>query len=233
MLRQGLRQFGSGFSCLPPYNPDTSSQYVNMTLASLVLRARFDPIKDVLDRVLAGLGLLMLLPALALLALAIKLGSRGPVFFIQERVGKHGRHFGIIKLRTMVQNAEQDTGPIWARAGDSRVTRLGRFLRATHLDEAPQLINVLRGEMSLVGPRPERPFFVDQFRIHVQGYERRLEVKPGITGLAQVSGTYDETMRDVERKLRYDLLYIKRMCLMTDVAILFLTVRCLTGRGAR
>lgn len=204
-----------------------------MPLASLVLRARFDLLKDFLDRFLAGLGLLMLLPVLALLALAIKLGSRGPVFFVQERVGRGGKNFGIIKLRTMVMNAEADTGPIWARVNDPRITRLGRFLRATHLDEAPQLINILRGEMSLVGPRPERPFFVDQFKVQVQDYEKRLDVKPGITGLAQVSGHYDETVRDVERKLRYDLLYIKRMCLMTDVAIIFLTVRCLTGRGTR
>lgn len=204
-----------------------------MAFASLVLRVRFDPIKDFLDRSLAVLGLLMLLPVLAVLAIAVKLTSRGPVFFVQERVGRNGRHFGIIKLRTMCLNAEQDTGPIWARAQDPRVTRLGRFLRATHLDEAPQLINVLKGDMSLVGPRPERPFFVEQFRAEVPGYAKRLEVKPGITGLAQVSGHYDETIRDVERKLRYDLLYIQRMCLMTDMAILFLTVRCLTGRGAR
>lgn len=204
-----------------------------MPLLSLVLRARFDLMKGVLDRTLAAIGLVMLLPVLALLALAIKCTSRGPVFFVQERVGKGGKLFGIIKLRTMVVNAEQDTGPIWARHNDPRVTSLGRFLRATHLDEAPQLINVIGGDMSLVGPRPERPFFVEQFSDKLPDYQRRLDVKPGITGLAQVSGHYDETDRDVERKLRYDLLYIKRMCLMTDVAILFLTVRCLTGRGAR
>jgi lipopolysaccharide/colanic/teichoic acid biosynthesis glycosyltransferase len=203
-----------------------------MTLASLVLRSRFGLVKEILDRTLAALGLIMLMPVLGLLAIIIKCTSRGPVFFTQERVGKGGKHFGIIKLRTMVVNAEHDTGPVWASANDPRITAIGRFLRTTHLDEAPQLINVFRGDMSLVGPRPERPFFVEQFRTKVRGYERRLEVKPGITGLAQVSSNYDETLRDVQKKLAYDLKYIQRGCLLTDLAIIAMTFRCLTGRGA-
>lgn len=189
--------------------------------------------KEVSDRVLALLALIVLLPVLAILALLVKLTSRGPVFFRQQRVGQFGRPFHILKLRTMVLDAESKTGPIWAVDNDPRVTRIGRFLRLSHLDEIPQLINVLIGHMSLVGPRPERPVFVAQFRRQIPNYEDRLLVKPGITGLAQVYHSYDATLRDVRKKLAYDLLYIKRMCMMTDVIILFLTVRCLTGRGAK
>jgi len=132
----------------------------------------------------------------------------------------------------MVCNAEQGSGPVWARANDPRITRFGRFLRNSHFDEVPQLINILRGEMALVGPRPERPVFVDQFKSQIPGYADRLLVKPGITGLAQVYHHYDETLRDVRRKLAYDLLYVKKMCLMVDIAIIFLTFRRLTGKGA-
>ncbi len=204
-----------------------------MTLASLVLRRRFVLLKDVLDRALAIVGLVLLLPILAGFALAIKLSSPGPVFFVQKRVGKDGKIFGIIKLRTMVMDAEQATGPVWAQENDPRITPVGRFLRASHFDEVPQLLNVIKGEMSIVGPRPERPVFVDQFRHQIVNYDARHLVKPGITGLAQVYHHYDETVRDVKRKLGYDLLYVKKMCLMVDIAILFLTFRCLTGRGAR
>ncbi|MAG57464.1 MAG: UDP-phosphate N-acetylgalactosaminyl-1-phosphate transferase [Planctomycetes bacterium] len=204
-----------------------------MTLASLVLRRRFILLKEVLDRCLALAGLIVFLPVLATLGVIIKLSSPGPVFFIQKRVGKGGKSFGIIKLRTMVTDAEQATGPIWAQENDPRITPIGRFLRASHFDEVPQLLNVLRGEMSIVGPRPERPVFVDQFRCQIPNYEARHMVKPGITGLAQVYHHYDETVRDVKRKLGYDLLYVKKMCLMVDIAILFLTFRRLTGKGAR
>jgi lipopolysaccharide/colanic/teichoic acid biosynthesis glycosyltransferase len=196
-------------------------------------RTQFIVIKDVLDRLLAALGLVLLLPVLALICAIVKLSSRGPAFHRQERVGKNGRIFSILKVRTMVENAEGATGPIWARDNDPRITPIGRILRKTHLDEIPQLINVLRGDMSLVGPRPERPMFVEQFKRTIPGYELRLLVKPGITGLAQVYHTYDTTVRDVRKKLAYDLLYIKKMCMMTDVVIIFLTVRCLTGRGAK
>lgn len=204
-----------------------------MTLASLVLRRRFVLLKDVLDRILAVVGLIVFLPLLAIIAVAIKLTSPGPVFFVQKRVGKDGRTFGIIKLRTMVIDAEQATGPIWAQENDPRITPIGRFLRASHFDEVPQLLNVIKGEMSIVGPRPERPVFVEQFKNQIPNYEARHTVKPGITGLAQVYHHYDETVRDVKRKLGYDLLYVKKMCLMVDIAILFLTLRRLTGKGAR
>lgn len=204
-----------------------------MTLASLILRKPFGLVKEIVDRLLAVVGLIVLLPLLFLTGIAIKLTSRGPVFFRQSRVGKDGIIFDIIKFRTMVQDAESNTGPIWAMANDPRVTRFGRFLRNSHIDEIPQLLNVLRGEMSLVGPRPERPVFVERFRLEIPNYEQRLRVKPGITGLAQVCHKYDETVKDVRRKLAYDLLYIQKMCLMVDMAIVFLTFRCLTGRGAR
>ena len=204
-----------------------------MTLASLVLRRRFTFVKEVMDRVLALIGLICFLPVLCVLAVIIKLTSPGPVFFVQQRVGKGGRIFGIVKLRTMVTDAERATGPIWAQENDPRITPIGRFLRRTHLDEVPQLINVIKGEMSLVGPRPERPVFVEQFRYQIPHYEVRLSVKPGITGLAQICHTYDETLKDVRKKLAYDLMYVRKMCLMVDIAILLLTLRRLNGAGAR
>lgn len=196
-------------------------------------RRKFILVKDVVDRILAGVGLVVLMPLLAVICIFVKLTSRGPAFHRQERVGKNGRVFSILKVRTMVEHAERQTGPVWARDNDPRITVIGRVLRKTHLDEIPQLINVLMGDMSLVGPRPERPVFVEQFKKMIPGYEQRLLVKPGITGLAQVYHSYDSTIRDVRKKLAYDLLYIKKMCMMTDVIILFLTVRCLTGRGAK
>jgi lipopolysaccharide/colanic/teichoic acid biosynthesis glycosyltransferase len=204
-----------------------------MTLASLILRKPFGLVKEIVDRLLAICGLLVLLPVFVVVAIAVKCSSRGPVFFRQARVGKNGVVFEIIKFRTMVDDAESATGPIWARANDPRITSVGRFLRRSHFDEVPQLLNVIRGEMSLVGPRPERPMFVERFRKEIPNYEERLRVKPGITGLAQVCHKYDETVKDVRRKLAYDLLYIQKMCLMVDMAIVFLTFRCLTGRGAR
>jgi lipopolysaccharide/colanic/teichoic acid biosynthesis glycosyltransferase len=204
-----------------------------MTLASLVLRRRFVLVKEVVDRCAALLGLVLFLPVLAVLGIIIKFTSKGPVFYTQERVGKDGKTFGIIKLRTMVTDAEASTGPVWARENDPRITPIGRFLRMSHLDEVPQLINVIKGEMSIVGPRPERPIFVEKFCDAIPSYGERLRVKPGITGLAQVCHKYDETLKDVRRKVAYDLLYIQRMCLMVDVAIVFLTMRRLTGKGAR
>jgi lipopolysaccharide/colanic/teichoic acid biosynthesis glycosyltransferase len=128
--------------------------------------------------------------------------------------------------------AEKETGPVWARKRDDRITKLGQFLRKTHIDEFPQLINVLRGDMSLIGPRPERPFFVNRFRREIPNYEQRLAVKPGITGLAQVRYKYDETLSDVRNKLTYDLVYIKRMSWRMDFRILVWTFATVTGRNA-
>jgi len=140
----------------------------------------------------------------------------------------------MFKFRTMKVDAEKDSGPVWARANDNRVTLIGKFLRKAHIDEIPQFINVIRGEMSIIGPRPERPAFVEKFKEEIPEYEKRLQVKPGITGLAQVWHRYDETLEDVKKKIKYDLLYIKKICLWTDIRILFRTVRVvITGEGAR
>jgi exopolysaccharide biosynthesis polyprenyl glycosylphosphotransferase len=158
---------------------------------------------------------------LAVLALLVKLTSRGPAFFCQRRVGLHHREFTIYKLRTMVADAERDTGPVLADPYDARVTPLGRLLRVTRLDELPQFVNVLRGDMSVVGPRPERPEFTAGFVARVPGYAKRLTVKPGITGLAQVCGGYDT---DVHTKLRYDWMYLYRQSVWLDLRILLRTL---------
>lgn len=191
-------------------------------------------LKRIVDIAFSVLGLILLSPVMVLISLAVKLTSLGPMFYIQERVGRFGKVFKIYKFRTMVVDAEM-TGPVWAaRERDPRLTSIGSFLRRTHLDELPQLLNVLRGEMSLVGPRPERPCFVEQLDEAIPQYDRRLLVRPGITGLAQVHYQYDQTIEDVKQKLRFDLLYVKRMCLMLDVRILVWTcLVVLTGRGIR
>jgi exopolysaccharide biosynthesis polyprenyl glycosylphosphotransferase len=191
-------------------------------------------LKQFVDMVGALTGLIVTAPLMALIALAIKLDSKGPVFYSQERVGRFGEIFHIFKFRTMVVEAEAE-GPVWASAhGDPRLTRVGAVLRRTHLDELPQLFNVLKGDMSLVGPRPERPCFVEELDQQIPGYDERLLLKPGMTGLAQIHYRYDQTIADVKRKLRFDLLYTKRMCLMLDARILAWTVLVVvTGRGIR
>ena len=179
--------------------------------------------------------LALLSPVMFVIAVLIKLDSRGPALFVQERLGWFGRPFKMYKFRSMVPNAEASTGPVWcAKQGDPRITKLGRFLRASHLDELPQLLNVIKGDMSLVGPRPERACFVKQLTRMLPQYDRRHYVKPGMTGLAQVHYRYDQTIEDVKKKLRFDLLYVKRMCLLLDARILAWTlVVCITGRGIR
>ena len=191
-------------------------------------------LKRTVDLLAAAVGLLLLAPVIAVIALAVRLTSRGPAFYTQERVGRFGEAFDMIKFRTMVVDAEAN-GPVWAaRERDSRLTPLGPFLRRTHLDELPQLFNVLMGDMSLVGPRPERPCFVESLDRQIPRYDERLLLKPGMTGLAQVHYRYDQNVADVKKKLRFDLLYVKRMCLMLDARILAWTVLVvITGRGVR
>ncbi len=205
-------------------------------------------------------GLLLTAPLWFIIALVIKLDSRGPIFYRQERVGHnrrrrdrravllpgqerrsitdrrtqsgYGKTFRIIKFRSMYQNAESKTGPIWAQKNDSRVTRAGHFMRVTRLDELPQLWNVLVGDMSLVGPRPERPFFVNDLKTKVKDYTTRFDVKPGITGLAQVEHKYDESIEDVSRKITYDLRYIRNWTVLQDLKIIARTVIVvLSARG--
>ena len=189
-------------------------------------------IKRFLDILVSFLILVIGFPLWLIIALAIKLDSKGPVFYTQERVGKDGKHFHIIKFRSMYENAEHKTGPVWANKKDPRVTRIGRIIRKLRIDEVPQLINVLDGKMSLVGPRPERPFFVEQLSKEIPFYKRRLKVRPGITGWAQVKHKYDENIEDVKKKVEYDLFYIENMSIRMDLKILLNTIAVmLMGKG--
>lgn len=185
------------------------------------------------DVILSVIALIVSLPIMAVIAIAIKLDSKGPVILKQVRVGMRGKIFTMYKFRTMRQDAETMSGPVWAKENDPRVTRLGRFLRKTHLDETPQLFNVLKGEMSLVGPRPERPHFVSEFRKLIPHYDRRLLVKPGVTGLAQIYRRYDESLADVRKKLKYDVLYVHKMCPFLDLKVMALTVGAVMFRTGR
>jgi len=181
-------------------------------------------VKEIMD-VLGSLALLILAtPLMIVVAVAIALDSKGPVFYRQLRTGKRGKEFTLIKFRSMVDKAEEGTGAVWAGKNDPRVTRVGRIIRPLRLDELPQLINVLKGEMSLVGPRPERPVFVEQFQNEIPFYNRRLNVKPGITGWAQIKHGYDESLDDVRKKLRYDFFYLENMSLRLDLKILLATI---------
>ncbi len=191
-------------------------------------------LKRIFDVAAASIGVVMIAPLLALIALAVKWTSPGPILYRQERVGCFGDIFNIYKFRTMVADAEA-SGPVWASRGeDPRVTPIGNFLRRTHLDELPQLLNILTGDMSLVGPRPERPHFVERLDREIPRYDERLLIKPGITGLAQVHMRADQSIADVKNKLRFDRLYIKRMCLALDAKILVWTaMMLLTGREVR
>jgi sugar transferase (PEP-CTERM system associated) len=193
-----------------------------------------DATKRALDTVIAIAGLVVAAPILAVTALAVKVSSRGPALYHQQRVGQHGRLFMVHKFRSMRQDAEVATGAVWASANDNRVTFVGRFLRKTRLDELPQLLNVLVGEMSLVGPRPERPEFVAQLTEQIPFYGLRHVVRPGLTGWAQVRYTYGASVEDALEKLQYDLYYIKHLNLAFDLFILFSTIKTvLLRRGAQ
>ena len=218
--------------------------------------------KRALDILGATVGLTLSLPFFLLLPIIIKLDSPGPIFYTQLRVGINrrrkdrryhqkvgirqnhrgrdrrlsdcpGRPFKVIKFRTMTVDAESKSGPVWARKADPRITRIGRFLRLTRIDEVPQFLNVLKGEMSLVGPRPERPHFVKELTGKIDRYVDRLDVKPGLTGLAQIENGYDSTIAGVAKKVEWDLQYIENSSLWYDIKILLRTVIVvLTGRGA-
>ena len=218
-------------------------------------------VKRTIDILGALIGLALTAPIMLIVAALIKLDSRGPALYSQTRVGinrrksdrrlcrttgvddlrernrrrddLHGRPFAIMKFRTMVTDAEQQSGPVWAIKNDPRVTRLGRVLRRTRLDEIPQFFSVLMGDMSLVGPRPERPTFVTDLSNKIDNYTHRLQVKPGITGLAQIENGYDSSLQSVSRKVQYDLQYIRHWSILYDLRIMARTVLVvLTGKGA-
>jgi sugar transferase (PEP-CTERM system associated) len=191
-------------------------------------------VKRLFDLVAASILLLLALPVMLLTAIAIALEDGFPVFYRQERVGRNGRLFNVIKFRSMRRDAEGDGKPRWASANDDRTTRVGRIIRKLRIDELPQLYSVLTGDMSLVGPRPERPYFVDQLTRDIPFYAVRHSVKPGVTGWAQVSYHYGASVDDSIQKLQYDLYYVKNHKLFLDIVILFETVGVvLTGKGAQ
>ncbi|HUV30115.1 MAG TPA: sugar transferase [Acidobacteriota bacterium] len=233
----------------------------NLTGVGVLKRLVNRMVKRTVDIVSAVVGLILTLPLWVVLPIIIKLDSRGPVFYVQTRVGVNrrrsqrryhqradatcgrvrerrredymGKPFKVIKFRTMVRDAERESGPVWATSKDPRVTRLGTLMRKTRLDEIPQFINILKGDMSLVGPRPERPVFVRDLSSRVKGYSNRLQVKPGLTGLAQVENGYDSSVSSVVRKVRFDLEYIRNWSLVADLRIILKTVVVVvTGRGA-
>jgi sugar transferase (PEP-CTERM system associated) len=190
-------------------------------------------LKRLVDIVASSIGLVMSLPCICICSIAIKLDSPGPVFYFQERVGEKGKTYKLIKFRSMTINAEKD-GPVWAVKDDNRVTKVGSFIRKVRIDEIPQMWNVLKGEMSFVGPRPERPVFVEQLEKIIPYYSLRNHVKPGITGWAQICYPYGASAEDALRKLEYDLYYIKNMSLRMDLLIIFQTIKTvLFQKGAR
>ena len=198
-----------------------SSRYVNM-------RARC------FDLIIATALLLFTLPVMLIVALLIKMDSRGPVLYRQERVGRGGRTFTLYKFRSMTDDAEGEGRPCWAAIEDPRITRVGKIIRYARIDEFPQLLNVLRGEMSMIGPRPERPYFVEQLSLALPFYGARHSVKPGITGWAQVNAPYGASIEESREKLRYDLYYVKHRTFYLDLLILFRTIRVvICGEGAR
>ncbi|TMA25838.1 MAG: exopolysaccharide biosynthesis polyprenyl glycosylphosphotransferase [Deltaproteobacteria bacterium] len=191
-------------------------------------------VKRVFDLLMSSLLLICAAPMLLFLAILIKLDSAGPVFYWQERLGCGGKIYRLYKLRTMRNDAEKISGPVWAGVRDPRTTRVGTFLRKSRLDEIPQAFAVFRGDMSFVGPRPERPFFVQQLKTQIPFFSLREAVKPGITGWAQIRYPYGATVEDAKNKLEYDLYYVQHQSLFLDLAICFHTVKIvLFGRGAR
>jgi len=194
----------------------------------------FIVVRRVISIIISLIGLILVLPLLPLIMLAIRLDSKGPVFYTQARVGKAGRIFQVVKFRTMRQDAEAANGPQWAGDRDPRVTRVGKFLRASRLDEIPQLWCVLKSDMAFVGPRPERPEFIEWLSKEIPYYGMRHMVRPGLTGWAQVKYKYGSTVEDAREKLQYDLFYIKNASIGLDLLIMFLTIKTvLLGRGAQ
>jgi sugar transferase (PEP-CTERM system associated) len=190
--------------------------------------------KRLVDVVAGVVGLVLSLPLSIIAVVAIRLTTQGPVLYRQNRVGQHGRVFVLYKFRSMRVDAESETGAVWAKRNDTRITPVGRFLRKSRIDELPQLFNVVRGDMSLVGPRPERPEFVTDLTREIPFYGQRHMVKPGVTGWAQVSYSYADSVESTLEKLQYDLFYIKNLSLSLDFFILFKTIKTvLMRKGAQ
>ena len=234
----GLSNFFTSDNISKSYAPEPNSFALVFSgllgMLMTVFRRTYAFTKRLIDIVGAVLGLVLSSPLLLLTAILVKLTSPGPVIYSQVRVGKGGRSFKIYKFRTMRIDAEKGTGPVWAAKNDSRLTPIGKFLRKSRIDEIPQFVNVLLGQMSIIGPRPERPMFVNELKAQIADYEKRLTVKPGITGLAQIFHHYDENINDVRKKVKYDILYIKKVSLLTDLGILLRTPGVvLTGEGAK
>jgi len=181
-------------------------------------------VKRFMDVVFSLIILIALLPVWIITAIIIKLDSKGPFFYNQKRVGMNGKKYTMLKFRSMVEDAEKISGPVWASWDDPRVTKWGHFMRRVRLDEIPQLINVIKGDMSWVGPRPERPHFVEMFKKEIPLYARRLRIRPGITGWAQIKGVYDQNIEHVKQKLKFDLFYLENMSLRMDLKIIFSTI---------
>ena len=194
-----------------------------ISIDDVALKGGKGVVKRVVDVIVSSLGLIILSPLLVVVAILVKLTSPGPVFYRQERMGMDGRRFSMVKFRTMVRDAEEGSGPVMSRPGDPRMTRVGRFLRKFSIDEFPQLINVFRGEMSLIGPRPERPEFVREFADRIPNYMLRHKVKCGITGWAQVHGLRQET--PIDKRIEYDFYYIQNWSLGLDLKIIWMTLR--------
>jgi exopolysaccharide biosynthesis polyprenyl glycosylphosphotransferase len=198
---------------------------------STLLKIIFHPLsawdrflKRTMDITLSSLALVILSPILLVITLFIKIDTQGPVLYKQKRVGFRGRKFTLYKFRSMISDAEKHTGPVWAAQNDKRITRVGRILRPLRLDEWPQLINVVKGDMSFIGPRPERPHFVERLKKEILLYSLRLNVHPGVTGLAQVRHNYDRSLEDVKKKLEYDLEYVNKISLRLDTKIFLKTI---------
>lgn len=200
----------------------------NLTLSKDVEHYLY--LKRAYDIFLATVGLIIAIPIVLFFTILIVIETPGSPFYVQERMGKNGKRFKMMKLRSMRMDAEKE-GAKWAEINDPRITKVGAFIRKTRIDELPQLVSVLKGDMSIVGPRPERPFFTEKFNKEIKGFEKRLLVKPGLTGLAQVSGGYDISPRE---KLKYDLAYIQNLTFSLEVKIILKTVKVIfTGAGAR
>lgn len=239
LLKMSLAGDVSIEECTSFFERITGKVHVDMLRPSWLIfagRRRDSPVKTVfrefIHRALALAGLVISLPVAILAAILIKLESRGPVFYKQERVGKSGKIFNVIKFRSMRTDAEKDGKPIWAATNDERITRIGKVIRATRIDEIPQFWNILKGEMNFVGPRPERPHFVTQLTTEIPYYDHRHLVAPGLTGWAQIKYPYGASVADAIQKLQYDLYYIKNQSLTLDLVIVFETVKTvLFGKG--